>query len=123
MVVPLSPLHRAREGGHPVTTSGRDTRDGRSVPDRPAAIGKTRFSLSPDDDDGVCGAMRYLHRTVTLSATAPCAITHLRNSSKSILPPLRISPTRLPESLLFSCNAAASGAAPAPSERLWVSVQ
>src|SRR5215472_5428532 len=116
MVVPLSPLRRPREGGHPATTSGK--RYARSGSDP-----KDALPLSPNDDDGACGPMRYLHHTVILSATAPCAITHLRNRSKSILAPLKISPTRLPESLPFSCNAAASGAAPAPSERLWVSVQ
>src|SRR5438132_1229856 len=42
-------------------------------------------------------------------------------SGRSMLPPERITATRLPASRAHSCSAAASGAAPAPSATLWVS--
>ena len=63
------------------------------------------------------------HATARWLVAAPSVPTHLWNRSKSILPPVRIRPTRLPCSSFFSCSAAASGAAPAPSARLCVSVQ
>ena len=46
-------------------------------------------------------AARNAHHAIALSADVS-AITHLRNNSKSILPPLRIRPTRLPRSFALS---------------------
>ena len=45
----------------------------------------------------------------------------LRYTSRSILPPVRISPTLRPRIVSRSRISAASGAAPAPSAMLWVS--
>src|SRR5450432_1091616 len=87
----------ARPGGHPVVADACDEYTGRGVLDRP---------VKPDDD-------------IELDAS----ISHRLNKSKSILPPLRIRPTRLPRIFGLSCSAAASAAAPAPSARLCVSVQ
>src|ERR1700730_3853216 len=84
-------------GGHPAIADACDEYTGRGALDRP---------VNPDDD-------------IELDAS----ITHRPNKSKSMLPPLRIRPTRLPRIFGLSCSAAASGAAPAPSARLWVSVQ
>src|SRR5579864_5699289 len=76
---------RTGSSGHPVTSGQGDKHIGRSVLDRP---------VEPGDDRRVVWFGDRHHATITFWAGFS-AITHLRNRSKSMLPPVSTRPTRL----------------------------
>ena len=100
----------------------RAAQGGRRRPRRGAAVGRHRgrgrHHRRPRA--GACRLRAEHGRSAQGRGVLPASTS--ANGSRSILPPLRIRPMRLPCMLLRSLSRAASGAAPAPSATLWVSV-